>query len=182
MLDVSEESAVREFAREVVARQTQHVTLLINNAGVAFHGRFDEITFDDFRWLMNVDFWGVVYGVKYFLPAMEGAAARSYSEYFQHVWDRRARRGERVLGEQICGAPVYEGCDTNSRAGMYSFAQCDPGGIRTAIAQRARLGANTPMGSRGEAVAGSRRLTPNDPEECGGGTILQGVEPANHES
>src|SRR3977135_3962657 len=39
VLDVSDEAAVRDFATDVLARH-RRVTLLINNAGVALHGRF----------------------------------------------------------------------------------------------------------------------------------------------
>src|SRR6266850_2422762 len=70
IVDVSDESAMQGFARDVVA-QHGRVTLLINNAGVALHGRFEEISLDDFRWLMGINFWGVVHGVKYFLPLLK---------------------------------------------------------------------------------------------------------------
>src|SRR6202021_1184186 len=70
ILDVSDEAAVRSLAEDVVARHGR-VTLLINNAGVALHGTFEEISLDDLRWLMGINFWGVVYGVKYFLPILK---------------------------------------------------------------------------------------------------------------
>ncbi len=70
VLDVSDEAAVKGFAEEVVARHGR-VTLLINNAGVALHGTFEEISLDDLRWLMGINFWGIVHGVKYFLPDLK---------------------------------------------------------------------------------------------------------------
>ncbi|HXL22499.1 MAG TPA: SDR family oxidoreductase, partial [Candidatus Dormibacteraeota bacterium] len=73
VLDVSDEAAVRALAEDAVARHGR-VTLLINNAGVALTGTFDEISLDDFRWLMNINFWGTVYGVKYFLPVLKQQA------------------------------------------------------------------------------------------------------------
>src|SRR5437899_4177469 len=51
VVDVSDESAMQALAQEVLARHGR-VTLLINNAGVALHGRFEEISLDDLRWLM----------------------------------------------------------------------------------------------------------------------------------
>ncbi len=59
VVDVADEKAVRSFAEDV-AGQHGRVTLLINNAGVALEGTFEEISLDDFRWLMNINFWGVV--------------------------------------------------------------------------------------------------------------------------
>src|SRR4029077_11378895 len=45
VMDVSDESAMQVFAQAVVARHGR-VTLLINNAGVALHGTFDEISLE----------------------------------------------------------------------------------------------------------------------------------------
>ena len=70
VLDVADERAVCSFAEDV-RKKHGRVTLLINNAGVALEGTFEEISLDDFRWLMNINFWGTVYGVKYFLPLLK---------------------------------------------------------------------------------------------------------------
>jgi len=70
VLDVADEAGVNAFAEDV-SRRLGRVTLLINNAGVALEGTFEEISLDDLRWLMNINFWGVVYGVKYFLPMLK---------------------------------------------------------------------------------------------------------------
>jgi len=69
VMDVAEEASVSAFAEDVRSRHGR-VTLLINNAGVPLHGDFEEISLDDFRWLMNINFWGTVFGVKYFLPIL----------------------------------------------------------------------------------------------------------------
>ena len=72
VMDVAEEVSVSAFAEDV-SRQHGRVTLLINNAGVSLHGDFEEISLHDFRWVMNINFWGTVYGVKYFLPMLKRA-------------------------------------------------------------------------------------------------------------
>ncbi len=41
---------------------------VVNNAGVALHGRVSEVSVEDFRWVMDIDFWGVVHGTQAFLP------------------------------------------------------------------------------------------------------------------
>ncbi len=69
-VNVGDEESVSTFAEDAEARHGR-VTLLINNAGVSLHGDFEEISLEDFRWLMNVNFWGVIYGVKYFLPMLK---------------------------------------------------------------------------------------------------------------
>ncbi len=67
IVNVAEESQVKRFAAEVEA-QHGRATLLFNNAGVALLGNFEEISLENFRWLMDVNFWGVIYGTAYFLP------------------------------------------------------------------------------------------------------------------
>jgi NAD(P)-dependent dehydrogenase (short-subunit alcohol dehydrogenase family) len=56
--------------RDAVANDFGRVSVLINNAGVALYGRFTELSFDDFEWIMGINFWGAVYGCKLFLPLL----------------------------------------------------------------------------------------------------------------
>lgn len=66
--DVGNESAMQAFADAVYAHY-QRVDVLINNAGVVQgNTEFTEMTTEDFHWLMNINFWGVIYGSKSFLP------------------------------------------------------------------------------------------------------------------
>ena len=105
ILDVADEKAMCSFARDV-RRKHGRVTLLINNAGVALEGTFEEISLDDFRWLMNINFWGTVYGVTYFLPVLK-REARTYREPFECFWINRSAGSACVLRQQICGARIY---------------------------------------------------------------------------
>ncbi len=68
-LDVSNRAAVYAFADTVKAKYgSAHV--VINNAGVAVSQTVDKLSYEDFEWLMGINFWGVVYGTKAFLPGM----------------------------------------------------------------------------------------------------------------
>src|SRR5262249_1239458 len=73
-LDVSEPAQIQEFAN---AATSAHPTLniVINNAGVALLGQFNEIDQAQFEWLMNINFWGVVHGSRAFLPHLERPSA-----------------------------------------------------------------------------------------------------------
>ena len=70
IVNVADEEQVKAFAA-AVEHQHGHATLLFNNAGVALLGHLEEISLEQFRWLMDVNFWGVVYGVTYFLPLLK---------------------------------------------------------------------------------------------------------------
>lgn len=66
-LDVANRIAVYEHADEVRDRFGQ-VNVAINNAGVALSAEVEKMDWADFEWLMGINFWGVAYGTKAFLP------------------------------------------------------------------------------------------------------------------
>lgn len=68
-LDVSNRAAVYAHADDVL-REFGRVNLVVNNAGVALGADVLDMTWDDFEWVMNIDFWGVANGTKAFLPAL----------------------------------------------------------------------------------------------------------------
>ena len=44
------------------------IALLINNAGVATTGLFEEISIEDWKWTLDIDLFGVIHGCHVFLP------------------------------------------------------------------------------------------------------------------
>ena len=66
-VDVSEPGQIVDFAQAAVAAHPG-LNIVINNAGVALMGSFDEIDQAQMDWLMNINFWGVVHATRAFLP------------------------------------------------------------------------------------------------------------------
>jgi short-subunit dehydrogenase len=174
LVDVSDERAVQTFSQEVMDKHGR-VTLLINNAGVALHGRFDEISLDDLRWLMQINFWGVVHGVKWFLPLLK-QQPRAHIVNMSSVFGIVAPPGQSAYSASKFAVRGFTEALRHELDGSSVSVSCvHPGGIRTPIARRARLGANTPPSSRDEAVARFDRLTPTMPDAAAA-RILQGIE------
>src|SRR5207302_9743611 len=71
-VDVADRAAVYAWAAQVVEVHGR-VNLIFNNAGVALGATIDAMSYDDFEWLMNINFWGVVHGTKAFLPHLKTA-------------------------------------------------------------------------------------------------------------
>lgn len=67
--DVSQEADVEALAKKSFA-SFGAVDLLVNNAGVAVPVSVLKSTMDDWNWVMNVNFYGVLYGVRAFIPRM----------------------------------------------------------------------------------------------------------------
>ena len=173
-VDVGDAASVKAFAEEVAA-QHGRATVVFNNAGVALLGNFEELSLEDFRWLMDANFWGVIHGVHFFLPLLKkkkgahivntssllgfvGAigqsaycaskfAVRGFTESLQHE----------LAGTNICVTTVH------------------PGFIRTAIASQARLGKNAGEGLRQQSLNRFHRITRTDPEVAAA-KILRAVE------
>ena len=143
VIDVSDFEQVQRFAYEVV-REHGRVTHLVNNAGVGLLGTFEQISIEDFEWLMKINFWGVVYGCKAFLPILrqqEHAHIVNVSSVFgmiapeeqsAYCSSKFAVRGfTESLRHEMAGTSVSVSC-------------VHPGGIKTNIARNSRLGKDTP--------------------------------------
>lgn len=76
-LDVTDRARFAEVAQEVVDHFGQ-VHVLVNNAGVSVFGPTDEATYDDFDWIMGVNFGGVVNGLVSFLPKIKESDGRRH--------------------------------------------------------------------------------------------------------
>ena len=70
--DVANASRMEALPDEVVAEHGA-VHILVNNAGVSVLKSFEEHSLEDLQWLVGINFWGVVHGCKFFLPALQRA-------------------------------------------------------------------------------------------------------------
>ncbi len=174
VVDVADEAAVRAFAEDVVARHGR-VTLLINNAGVALYGRFEEISLDDLRWLMGVNFWGTVYGVKYFLPILK-QQPQAHIVNLSSVFGLVAPAGQSAYSASKFAVRGFTEALRHELEGTSVSVSCvHPAGVKTAIARRAKLGANTPATARDQGIALLDQVSKTSPDDAAA-RILEGVE------
>jgi hypothetical protein len=68
--DVTDRSRMESLPDEIINLHGR-VNLLINNAGVGLYKTVAEVPIEDIEWVMNINFWGVVYGCKFFLPYLQ---------------------------------------------------------------------------------------------------------------
>lgn len=138
VFDMADASAVASLPDVVVERHGR-VDLLVNNAGVALAGTFDQISLADFEWLMAINFYGPVRMCKAFLPAMKArpvAHIVNISSLFGLVAPPgqtaycAAKFGLRGFSESL----RHELGETN-----VGVTVVHPGGIRTSIALSALI-------------------------------------------
>lgn len=152
-LDVSNRTAVFDYALRV-AEYYGEVNLVINNAGVGLSsGLFSNTTIEEFEWLMGINFNGVVYGTKAFLPELEKAKwghIVNISSLFGliGVAEQSAYNSSKfaVRGFTECLCNEFEQTDSSVRA-----TSVHPGGVKTNIARNARLGERLDEQERAEA-------------------------------
>lgn len=141
-LDVADREAFEAFAREVVSEHGE-VHAVFNNAGVTLVDSVENQSYEDFNWLMNINFWGVVHGTRAFLPYLkqvDEAHVVNVSSVFgilamplQSAYNssKFAVRGfTEALKLELAGSSIQVSC-------------VHPGGIKTGIARNSRMNEKT---------------------------------------
>jgi short-subunit dehydrogenase len=139
-VDVSSREQVHRWA-DAVVREHGRVNLIFNNAGVALGSTVDGMSYEDFAWLMGINFWGVVHGTKAFLPhlraAGEGHVINVSSAFGLISLPTQSAYNASKFAVRGFTEALRQELDM---AGSSVSATCvHPGGIRTNIAQAARI-------------------------------------------
>jgi len=141
--DLSDDAQTAALGGTLAAEHPE-TTLLVNNAGVALGGRFDQVTYEEFDWVIAVNFRAVVRLTHALVPVLKthpGAHLVNLSSIFgifappgqsAYASSKFAVRGfsevvRHELAENGIGVTVVH-----------------PGGIRTRIAESARTGSGVP--------------------------------------
>ncbi len=171
-LDVASREAVFGHADEVGERFGA-VNLVVNNAGVALAKDVLDTPIVDYEWIMGINWWGVLYASKAFLPrliesgdghlvnissvfglfAVPGQAGYNAAKFAVRGFTEALRQEMLVAGHPVGVSCVH------------------PGGVRTAIARSARSDRNTAQ-ELDDAFKKVARTTP----ESAARTIVRGVE------
>ena len=173
-IDVADREAVAEFPNAVAAEHGG-VDVLVNNAGVAVGGTFEQVSDEDFEWLFEINFWGVVRMTRAFLPLLRASG------------DARVVNLSSAYG---LIAPPQQAAYAASKFAVRGFSEAlrhelegsgigvtvvHPGGVNTSIAENARV----PAGISEEEIARRRkkyRKLLRLPPEIAGETIVRGIE------
>lgn len=157
-LDVADRAAVHAWADQVVADHGR-VNLIVNNAGVAPAATVESMSHEDFAWLMDIDFWGVVHGTQAFLPhliaAGEGHVVNISSVFgLISVPSQSAYNAAKFAVRGFTDALRMELDLADSGV---SATTVHPGGIKTNIARNARVD-DSVTEVAGDAEAARRRF------------------------
>jgi short-subunit dehydrogenase len=188
VLDVSDKAAIDAWADSVMATHGK-VNFIFNNAGVAMYSTVEGSSIDEIEWVMNINFWGVVYGTKAFLPLIKNSVKQSASNA-----EPATENGHVINISSLFGltAQPSQSAYNASKFAVRGFteslrqeldiqhcgvsATCiHPGGIKTNIANNARGNdslSELGMSSGSKAVANFNKFLRFDAKEAAG-IILQ---------
>jgi len=160
VVDVSDKARMQRYTQEVIDAYGQ-VHILVNNAGVSMLATFDEQSLEDFEWVVGVNFWGVVYGCKFFLPHLLAAEEG-------HIVNLSSVFGLAGVPQQssYCASKfAVRGFTESLRAELLGtrvgITSVHPGGIATNIAAASRVtGDERIQASHQRAIKMFRKMMP----------------------
>ena len=151
-VDVGQRDAIYAWADQVKS-EVGPVDVLVNNAGVSLSQTIAQMRDEDFYWLMNINFWGVVHGTRAFLPQLLSrpeAHVVNLSSVFGliAVPTQAAYNASKFAVRGFTEALRQELARTSVRV-----TTVHPGGIKTNIVRNGRMLQDTTGGTDAEAVA-----------------------------
>jgi NAD(P)-dependent dehydrogenase (short-subunit alcohol dehydrogenase family) len=178
-LDVSDRDAVFAWA-DYVVEQHGSVDLVVNNAGVAFGASAMAQSIDDFEWLMNINFWGVVHGTQAFLPHLDHADRGGHIVNISSVFGLVSIPSQSAYNASKFGVRGFTDAlrmELEIDGSKVSCTTIHPGGIKTNIARNARTDESVAIGGGTQAdfAADFDKLAMTTPDKAAR-QILKAVE------
>ena len=173
VLDVRDAEALANLPEAVLAEHGR-VSLLVNNAGVALIGTFEQVSMDDFAWVMDINFWAPVRLTRAFLYVLhreEAAQIVNVSSIFGNV----GAPGNTAYCASKFGIRGFsESLRHELTGGKIGVTVVHPGGIRTEVANSARLSQGIDPEEAKSSIAQFNQLLRTSPDEAAE-VIVQGI-------
>jgi NAD(P)-dependent dehydrogenase (short-subunit alcohol dehydrogenase family) len=174
-VDVADRDAVHRHADRVMADHGR-VHLVVNNAGVALSATVEEMSYENLAWLFGINFWGVVHGVKAFLPHLK-RSEEGHVVNVSSVFGIIAVPGQSAYNAAKFAVRGFTEClrqELELERSTVSATCVHPGGIRTNIARNARVVPHAGQPGRDAMVDEFDRIARTSADEAAR-KIIQGV-------
>lgn len=139
-VDVADRAAVYAWADEVVADHGK-CNLIFNNAGVSYGSSVEGAEYKDAEWVVDINFWGVVYGTKAFLPHLR-ASGDGHVVNTSSLFGLLGFPGQSTYNATkfaVRGFTEALRIELDMMKAPVSATSVHPGGIKTNIARAARM-------------------------------------------
>jgi len=167
VLDVADHAAAAALPAAVLA-QHPRVSVLVNNAGVALGGLFEQVDADDFDWLMAINFGATVRLTRAFLPvlAREPAAQLVNVSSIFGIIAPPAQTAYSASKFAVRGFSESLRHELEMNGSPVGVTIVHPGGVRTAISENARLAKGLDSADVARERANWRSLLALDPADA----------------
>ncbi|MDH3432453.1 MAG: SDR family NAD(P)-dependent oxidoreductase [Gammaproteobacteria bacterium] len=174
VVDVADRAAVEAFAADVF-QEHGAVHLVVNNAGVAMINTAEQIAYADLEWIMNINFWGVVYGTKAFLPYLRKADEAHIVNVSSILGLVSAPLSSAYSASKFAVRGFTEALKFELAGSPINVSVVYPGGIKTSITKNSRIGEGGVAKSKQEINAefDERAITT---AEKAAAAIIRGIE------
>ncbi|MBC9877334.1 SDR family oxidoreductase [Bradyrhizobium sp. INPA01-394B] len=176
-VDVGEASDIAQFAREAIAAHPA-LNILVNNAGVALLGQFEEIDQAQMDWLFDINFWGVVHGTRAFLPHLK-TRGEAHIVNVSSIFGIIAPPGQSAYAAAKFAVRGFSESVRHELAAAGSpvrLSVVHPGGVATNIARASRTGIGvTDNARRGQMIDRFETAARTTPKEAAL-RIIRGIE------
>ncbi len=142
-VDVADPGQIEDFAASSIA-EFPSLNILINNAGVALLGEFDEFDHSQMAWLMDINFWGVVRGTRAFMAHLK-SRPQAHIVNISSIFGIVAPPGQSAYSASKFAVRGFSESLRHELAMSNSTLRLSvvhPGGVKTNIARKARAGAH----------------------------------------
>jgi short-subunit dehydrogenase len=174
VVDLADDEATQAIGARLAAEHPG-ITLLVNNAGVALGGRFDQVTLEEFDWVLAINFRAVVRLTAALLPVLTshpGAHLVNVSSVFGIL----APPGQAAYAASKFAVRGFsESLRHELAADGVGVTVVHPGGIRTRIAETARTGSGVPAEEIAEGKKQFAKLL-RIPPETAAAQIVAAIE------
>lgn len=153
--DLADPAALAALPAAIAAAH-EAPALLINNAGVAVVGSFEQTEIEAFEWLMAINFWAPVRLTKALLPVMRARAGAMGARivFLSSVFGMIAPPGQTAYAASKFAIRGFaEALRHELAESGVGVTTVHPGGIRTNIARRARVAAGMDQAQAAAGVA-----------------------------
>ena len=173
VVDLADRAATAAAGARLAAEHPE-TTLLVNNAGVALGGAFEQLTLEEFDWLMDVNFRAVVTLTHHLLPVLRSHPG-SHLANVSSTYGIVAAAGQSAYVSSKFAVRGFTEALRHELAGAVGVTCVHPGGIATNIAASARIGARVdPVQAEAGRAASAALLT--IPPAAAAEQILRGIE------
>jgi short-subunit dehydrogenase len=176
-VDVGDPRQIEEFVQSATSSHPD-LNIVVNNAGVALLGQFNEIDQAQMDWLMNINFWGVVHSTRAFLPHL-ARQSEAHIVNLSSIFGIIAPPGQTAYAAAkfaVRGFSESLRHELQMAASPVRLSVVHPGGVATNIARNSRTGVGmTDNARRAQSIERFEAVAKTTPAAAAL-RIIQGIE------